>query len=562
MLENSAFMKKIGISLPLSLFALSGVIHLSTSCVAFGFCSQWQWSGHFDQQRQLPSLHRCTNHIGLSRAVRQIAATATESSLLISCQDVSVQDNTPSGIGDDNEEISQQARTEAKTISSPLGFNLQSLSNELKGSGRAAVVWDCLRTGIDPNLYYSTPYKKDVSDHPIAQAWIAASSPSTSSSNLDISSLWQDEGILGRRQGQGLGTAAWKKLQNVMHNYFCYNNGLMQIGNSDVELQQDREAIYTIENTIASLSQMKVSPDGTTKLLLKMKNDGLEVESVIIPWMDKGFSTLCVSSQVGCKQGCTFCATGRMGKLRSLTTDEILVQFYYASKVCRVISNLFNAQSGDNCIADHYVLPKVDNVVFMGMGEPADNVDAVVPAVNALVDPRMFGLAQSKVTISTVAPDPLAFAKLGQAPAALAWSVHAVDDSLRRRLVPTTRHSMEELKKGLVQALSSRSNKLRRIMLEVALIEGVNDSDEDAERLATFSQSIMNEVAGSKVVANLIPYNAIDNAIYRTPSVERVLRFQKIVTDCGVLCYVRTTRGDDESAACGQLATKKKRVIE
>lgn len=195
----------------------------------------------------------------------------------------------------------------------------------------------------------------------------------------------------------------------------------------------------------------------------------------------------------------------------------------------------------------------------MGMGEPADNTDAVVPAVNTLVDRRMFGLAQSKVTISTVAPDPSVFATLGKAPAALAWSVHAVDDTLRKSLVPTTKHTMEQLKSGLVEALSSRSNKLRRTMLEVALIENVNDSDRDAELLASFSKSIMTSVPGSKVVVNLIPYNAIDHPTYTTPSMERVLGFQKVVTDGGVLCYVRTTRGDDESAACGQLATKKRK---
>lgn len=262
---------------------------------------------------------------------------------------------------------------------------------------------------------------------------------------------------------------------------------------------------------------------------------------------------LLLRSQVGCRQGCTFCATGRMGKLRSLTADEILVQVYYASKVCRVV--------GNNNDDDNKTLPKIDNIVFMGMGEPADNAEAVVKVANTLADRRMFGLAQSKVTISTVAPDPSAFLTLGKAPAALAWSVHAVDDTLRRTVVPTTKHTMEELRSGLVQALSSRSNKLRRTMLEVALIEDVNDSDKDARLLAEFAQSIMNDVAGSKVVVNLIPYNAIDHPTYRTPSMDSVLRFQKIVTDGGVLCYVRTTRGDEESAACGQLATKRKRKV-
>ena len=246
-----------------------------------------------------------------------------------------------------------------------------------------------------------------------------------------------------------------------------------------------------------------------------------------------------------------------MGKLRSLTADEILVQVYYASKVCRISSDVSTTQ-GDAVVR----LPKVDNIVFMGMGEPADNAHAVLSAVQTMVDRSMFGLAQSKITISTVAPDPSAFATLGQASAALAWSVHAVDDALRRRLVPTTKYSMEELRIGLVNALQTRANKLRRAMLEVALIEGVNDSDTDAKSLAQFSRAIMNDVNGSKVVVNLIPYNAIDHPTYCAPSKERVLEFQKIITDSGVLCYVRTTRGDDESAACGQLATKKRKPAE
>ena len=255
-----------------------------------------------------------------------------------------------------------------------------------------------------------------------------------------------------------------------------------------------------------------------------------------------------------------------MGKLRSLTTDEILVQMYYASKVCRITGNIVNQKTNvDGKLSKNnsiLAIPPVENVVFMGMGEPADNAEAVVRAVNILVDRSLFGLAQSKVTISTVAPDPTAFTTLGKAPAALAWSVHAVENSLRRQLVPTTKYSMEELRMGLVEALSSRSNKLRRTMLEVTLMEGVNDSDQDAERLSSFARSIMQDVIGSKIVVNLIPFNDIGHPTYRTPSIERVLDFQRKVMEYGngdgVLCYVRTTRGDKDSAACGQLATKRK----
>ena len=462
-----------------------------------------------------------------------------------------------SSIIDDTSTTTTQRLEEDISQRGLLSLTLQELSNKLDGSGRAAVVWDCLRSGIDPNIYYNNNNQDDMDNHstvavddiPIIEAWLDATS---SSIKLDdalsrMSSQDDEHSILGRRQGQGLGATSWKRLQKLLHN----NNG-----------EEHDGVVYTIENTIASLSHMKVSPDGTTKLLLKMKKDGLEVESVIIPWVDKGFSTLCISSQVGCRQGCTFCATGRMGKLRSLTADEILVQVYYASKVCRVVDNLIKTSGVQTNNNQQSLLPKVDNIVFMGMGEPADNAAAVVTVANTLADRRMFGLAQSKITISTVAPDPSAFITLGQAPAVLAWSVHAVDDKLRRSVVPTTKNKMEELRMGLVQALSSRSNKLRRTMLEVALIENVNDSDDDAQRLAVFAQSIMNDVAGSKVVVNLIPYNAIDHPTYKTPSMESVLRFQKIITDHeggGVLCYIRTTRGDEESAACGQLATSKKK---
>jgi 23S rRNA (adenine2503-C2)-methyltransferase len=416
----------------------------------------------------------------------------------------------------------------------PLSMTIDELSNELGGSGRAAVVWDCIRQGIDPNLYFHESEGEDSSDDVIANAWMQATAHTIN--NIDNS-----HSVLRRRQSQGLGGNAWKRLQKLMHN----SNQSETVADEQHQISNDvSNDVLTIEKSIASLSHINVSPDGTTKLLLKMRKDGLEVESVIIPWLDKGFSTLCVSSQVGCKQGCTFCATGRMGKLRSLSTDEIIVQLYYASKVCRLVQGT--------------VLPKVDNIVFMGMGEPADNAEAVVRAVRILVDRCCFGLAQSKITISTVAPDPSAFYTLGQAPASLAWSVHAVDDNLRRRLVPTTKNSMEELRVGLVDALKTRSIKLRRTMLEVALIEDMNDSDEDAQRLVDFSKSIINDVEGSKVVVNLIPYNAIDHPTYCTPSIDRVLGFQKIIVEGGVLCYVRTTRGDDESAACGQLATKKK----
>ena len=255
------------------------------------------------------------------------------------------------------------------------------------------------------------------------------------------------------------------------------------------------------------------------------------------------------SSQVGCRQGCTFCATGRMGKLRSLSSDEILAQMFFARKMCRL---------------EPESLPPITNVVFMGMGEPADNAVQVVRAARILTTRGLFQLSANKVTISTVAPTPQAFSVLGQAPCVLAWSVHAANDRLRKKLVPTTRYSMAELREGLMTALLQRPQQLRTTMIEVALIAGVNDSLQEADELADFVRVIMETVQGCKVVVNLIPYNSIDESSYNysKPSREAVLAFQRRLQQQGVFAHERTTRGDDESAACGQLATRKKKARE
>lgn len=304
------------------------------------------------------------------------------------------------------------------------------------------------------------------------------------------------------------------------------------------------ELLPNIETDIAQMTHKVTSQDGTTKLLLKLA-DGLQVETVIIPWSDRQRSTLCISSQVGCRQGCTFCATGRMGILRSLTRDEILAQVYWANKICR-LDDIFS----------------IDNIVFMGMGEPADNVEHVVPAAKALVHASMFQLASRRVTISTVGPTPACFAELAEAPVVLAWSVHGSRDVVRQALVPTTKYTMKELRAGLLQALEGRSRALQSTMLEVTLLRGVNDSHEDAMDLIDFCRPI--EEKSPKVVVNLIPWNNIgaDSGVassFEQPTPEQVMAFQKLLTENGIRCYIRTTRGDDESAACGQLATTKKR---
>lgn len=200
-------------------------------------------------------------------------------------------------------------------------------------------------------------------------------------------------------------------------------------------------------------------------------------------------------------------------------------------------------------------------VATLSQGEPSDNADAVVASIHQLTARDLFGLAATKVTVSTVAPTPDAFRKFADAPCVLAWSVHAARDELRRRLVPTARHSVAELRQSLVETLCGRPANLRTTMLEVALMDGVNDSMEDADALAKLARSIVEAVPECKLMVNLIPYNEISAGSilsYRKPSAESLLRFQRRLWSAGVYAHVRTTRGDDAQAACGQLVTTKR----
>jgi 23S rRNA (adenine2503-C2)-methyltransferase len=396
-----------------------------------------------------------------------------------------------------------------ETHHSALSYSFEELTKVLGGKGRAQSCWDCFRLGVDPIWFFGTTNddaREDVGllEEGTQEGWTR---------------LQLQESMSGRRAVDGLGM----KMVGFLNQRFGF-----------------------IENEIATLSEITTSPDGTTKLLLQLVKDGLEVEAVIIPWSDRGKSTLCISSQVGCRQACTFCSTGRMGKLRSLSADEILAQMHWAKKACRIRS----------------IYP-IDNIVFMGMGEPADNCGPVVRAAQILVDPNLYQLAPRRVTISTVAPSPESFEALGESNVVLAWSVHASRDDLRRELVPTTQHSMEELRGGLIRTLQGRSKRLRTTMLEMTILDQINDSTEDALHLVDFCQPFLEQVKGLKLVVNLIPWNDIGAtsgpaAAYRKPSMSRILAFQKVLVDHDILCYVRTTRGDEENAACGMLATKKR----
>ena len=414
-------------------------------------------------------------------------------------------------------------------LSSALSYSLEDLGLILGGTGRAQACWDCFRIGVDP-IWLWNPNRLE--------------SEEDGDDEREVGIGIDDCGSVDEKDDALTGWTRRQLYDSKLISQLRQENGL---GPRTVDLLKER--FGSIESTVASISKISTSPDGTTKLLLNLHQDGLEIETVIIPWSDRKTSTLCVSSQVGCKQGCTFCSTGRMGKLRSLSSDEILAQLYWANKICRLRSG---------------TLYTIQNIVFMGMGEPADNSGAVKEAAQRMMDPKQFQLANRRVTISTVAPTPESFHQLvGDTNAVLAWSVHATRDDLRKKLVPTTKHSMEELRDALSLVLLGRSRRQRNIMFEITLLDQINDSVEDALHLVAFCQPLLNK-AKAKLIVNLIPWNDIGASFgpassFRSPDPARVAAFQKVVNDSGILCYVRTTRGDEDDAACGMLATSSKK---
>jgi len=290
----------------------------------------------------------------------------------------------------------------------------------------------------------------------------------------------------------------------------------------------------------AALEHADKAADGTTKLLVRLA-DGLAVEAVLIPHGHLPRTTLCISSQVGCDQGCRFCATARMGLVRNLTPDEILAQFVIAQRVA----------------AENEAMPPMTNIVFMGMGDAGRNAKNVKIAASSLIDGEKFRIARRKITISTVGPSPDCFRDLADADGMLAWSIHSADDVLRKQLVPSAQYSVDELRAGLIDALSLRPFRQRSLMLAATLIAGVNDSPEDARKLAAFVGPIVD--VAEKVNIDLIPVNPTDHALdFKRPSDDALDAFRDAVRDIEPRVHIalRVTRGDDETAACGQLHIK------
>ena len=272
------------------------------------------------------------------------------------------------------------------------------------------------------------------------------------------------------------------------------------------------------------------SSDGTRKWAIRVEGGGL-VETVLIPAGNR--ATLCVSSQVGCALDCSFCSTGKQGFQRDLSAAEIIGQVWLA------INSYDGFKPGDRRI--------VTNVVMMGMGEPLLNFDNVVAAMDLMLEDLAYGLSKRRVTLSTSGVVPALDRLAAVSEVSLAISLHAPNDALRNQLVPINRkYPIAVLLESCRNYMAAQSDKNRVVTIEYTLIEGVNDQREQALELAELLRDVPCKI-------NLIPFNTFAQSEYQRPSGNAVSRFWQVLIDAGYIVTIRTTRGDDINAACGQL---------
>ena len=279
---------------------------------------------------------------------------------------------------------------------------------------------------------------------------------------------------------------------------------------------------------ISNLHPLKVEQarDGTKKFLFQLE-DGNRIESVLIP--DKKRLTLCVSTQAGCALGCRFCLTGRNGFKRNLAVSEILNQ------ILSIKETLTDEKS-------------ITNVVLMGMGEPLANYKNTLKAIELMANPDAFKFSSRRITLSTVGLLP-ELERLAQEKISfrLAISLNATDEDSRSHLMPINRRY--PLRKVLEVCRKFPLRRRARITFEYVLVEGINDSLQDARRLLRILRGIPSKV-------NLIPLNEAPGIPFKKPSEEKIVQFQEILMQGGLTAIVRKSKGAEISAACGQLQGK------
>ncbi|MFC4951904.1 23S rRNA (adenine(2503)-C(2))-methyltransferase RlmN [Acinetobacter puyangensis] len=282
------------------------------------------------------------------------------------------------------------------------------------------------------------------------------------------------------------------------------------------------------------------SKDGTRKWVFRVGDGaGSLVETVLIPADDKtgARKTLCISSQVGCALDCSFCSTGKQGFQRDLSPAEIIGQLWVANQ----------SYMEDVPIAERS--RTVTNVVMMGMGEPLLNFEPVVASMALMLDDFAYGMSKRRVTLSTSGVVPMIDKLAETIDVALAISLHAPNNELRDELVPINKkYPLEQLIAAAQRYLAKDGNESSRkhITIEYVMLDGVNDKAEHAQQLLRLLKDLPSKI-------NLIPFNPFPHAPYGRSSRNRIMAFQKTLSDAGFVCTIRQTRGDDIDAACGQL---------
>ena len=322
--------------------------------------------------------------------------------------------------------------------------------------------------------------------------------------------------------GQGLQSFRGRQLMK-----WIYHSGITDFSTmTDLPVITREWLLGYAELCLPNIVFQQKSSDGTVKWAIQVHEDEC-VEMVLIP--EKGRNTLCVSSQVGCSLDCSFCSTGKQGFNGNLSTAEIIGQLLVANEYLKSKNE------------------KVTNVVFMGMGEPLLNFESVLAAVDIMMDDMAFGLSKRKVTISSSGVVPAIEKLSGYTDCSLAISLHAPNDGLRDELVPINRRYPINALLVACQKYLKTLGPHRKLLFEYTLIDQVNDEPSHAKELAGL-------LGGIPCKINLIPFNPFDQSGYRTPELSRVLAFQTILINRGYTAMIRSTRGEDIAAACGQLA--------
>ncbi len=286
--------------------------------------------------------------------------------------------------------------------------------------------------------------------------------------------------------------------------------------------------------TETTIGNIFYSTDGTRRYLLKL-GDGKEVEAVFIP--EENRDTICISCQVGCAVGCTFCMTAQLGIKRNMTAGEIV------SQVLIVLNEVYSAGQKP---------PHHTNLVFMGMGESFLNYDEVMKAIRLLCDEKGVNINPKRITVSTsgIIPKILAFAEEEVRPR-LAISLSGTTDEQRTKLIPLNkRYGLDELMSALQKYPLGRREK---VTFEYVMLDGVNDSNEDAQRLVELIRRYH-----LTAMVNLIPHNPAPELPFQSSPMGQIYKFQQILMENDITTFIRRPRGQDISAACGQLAARHK----